>query len=109
MLILPYSTELRFIWNAYVTFIVIIMCLLIYFMQDKNHRSTYPILDKYCTSINTRATEPDAQDFLGNNTRVCKQILGDIHGLPDKTLVATLLKPLLTQYTDQQSQLILDS
>jgi len=51
MLILPYSTELRFNWKSYVSYIIILLGLLIFILHDKNRCTISPVLYNYCVII----------------------------------------------------------
>jgi len=109
MLILPYSTELRFNWKSYASYIIIILSLFIFSMQDRNRRAISPILDNYCASISANTENIDPMDVLRNDSRTCRQILGNIHSLPDKTLFSTLFKSSLDEFTDSESAAIIEN
>ncbi|HED15748.1 MAG TPA: rhomboid family intramembrane serine protease [Gammaproteobacteria bacterium] len=108
MLILPYSTELRFNWKSYVSYTIIILSLFIFIMQDKNRRAINPILSSYCLSISGHANDIDTLDLLRESSGTCRYVLGIIHSLPDKALVDTLFKPDLNEYTESQATKIIE-
>jgi len=108
MLILPYSTELRFNWKSYVSYTVILLSLFIFIMQDNNRRVVSPILDNYCLSIHDKTDDIDSLDFLREDSETCKQLLGIMHSLPDKTIFSTLYKPYLEAFSETEVNTIID-
>ena len=77
MIFIPYSAELKLNRIPYVTYVVMLLCILVYYLQVTNNAEIYQSTSGYCQSI----YKPDkrvANDYLTQNKRFCVQILSGL-------------------------------
>ncbi|MBL1274993.1 MAG: rhomboid family intramembrane serine protease [Ectothiorhodospiraceae bacterium] len=92
MLIIPYSAELSLAKTPVVTYVVIVLCLLIYIMQANNKEEIAEALQPFCNQIYDETLEPDDLDFLGENRSTCVSFLYSVHAQPDKDIIERWIK-----------------
>ncbi len=88
MLILPHSTDLSFDKKPYVTYIIVILCVIIHYYQDLNRYEIHAVATSYCDSIYDPSLDENTLDILRVSTSDCQEILETMHSIPDKELVA---------------------
>ena len=76
MLALPYSTALDIKGLPYVTYGVVILCLVIYLFQSENNEDLHRHSELFCKSIYDPALESDTLDVLSTNMDECVDIIG---------------------------------
>jgi len=79
MLFIPYGAELGLGRRSYVTYIIIVLCLLIYIMQDSNKTKINLATSNYCTSIHKAELNPNSLDILRENLSECHSYLRTLH------------------------------
>ena len=79
MLIIPYSTALRFNKRPYVTYAVTLLCLLMFYLQINNEAEIDQALNRYCESIYKVDTDKLSLDILSQNKFVCLSTLNHLH------------------------------
>jgi membrane associated rhomboid family serine protease len=84
MIIIPYSAELGLARKPYVTYAVIILCLLIYYMQTSNRAEIQQAVFPYCNSIYDESLDQDDVDLLRTDRSICIGFLYNLHSQPDK-------------------------
>lgn len=87
MIIIPYSAELGLARKPFVTYVVIILCLLIYYMQANNRAEIQQAVYPFCNSIYDETLNNDDIDLLRTNPSVCAGILYNLHSQPDKDVL----------------------
>ncbi len=76
MLLIPYSSELSLARKPYVTFAIILLCLLIHYAQDSNRREISRHLGTYCQQS---AQDDDAHNPFAGYPDRCALVLGALH------------------------------
>ncbi len=79
MLILPYSTALRLDRIPYVTFTIIILCVVIFLLQINNRENIAVAVDSYCDSIHNPDGYVKEHDEMTSSWRYCRQTLSMMH------------------------------
>ncbi len=77
MIIMPYSTHLRFNQFPYITFGIIILCMLIYLLQVTNESEIDGLAYNYCKEINIEHSFERELDILRQEN--CQQLLFYFH------------------------------
>jgi len=86
MLILPHSIELGFEKQPYVTYIIIILCVVIHYFQDLNREEITTVSTDYCESIYDPSLNDDTLDLLRLSPEDCQQVLESMHSAPNKEI-----------------------
>lgn len=76
MFILPYSTELKLNKIPFITYAVILICILVFSLQINNRMSIQNDVSSYCSSI---FTIKGKLDDIASNRNYCAQILSSLH------------------------------
>ena len=84
MLILPLSTELRAARFPYVTFAVMLLCLVIHWAQDTNRHTIEQELTHYCDSVYDASLDEDSLDYIRLSKKYCYGSLELTHSLTDQ-------------------------
>ncbi len=79
MLILPVDTDLRLGKRPYITYLIIVICLVTYFLQSENKDEIYDHISTYCSSVYTASKPLDALDFIITDEKVCLEVLHYLH------------------------------
>jgi len=72
-LLLPYSAELKLTKKPYITYAVVLLCVLIFYLQDSNRSDIEETVNTYCESIQT--PNDQLHDDFKTNPEVCKSVL----------------------------------
>ncbi|MFV2059119.1 MAG: rhomboid family intramembrane serine protease, partial [Gammaproteobacteria bacterium] len=83
MLILPYSTALRLNQIPYVTFTIMVLCLVIFFFQIQNRNVINNTAQLYCELIKNTEPEDHTYDVIPQDNEYCLTILLSMHSLRD--------------------------
>ena len=75
MLILPHSTALDLDGHAYTTYVVAILCIIIYFFQAQNNLSLENSTMNYCESIHIPSLSDESIDVMRADIDDCEQFL----------------------------------
>ncbi|MDH5423928.1 MAG: rhomboid family intramembrane serine protease [Gammaproteobacteria bacterium] len=78
MFFIPYSTELKLNKLPVVTYAVMIICSVIFFLQYQNNSTILQAATLYCQSL-SEANSPGLNESPLNGRRECVEILTDIH------------------------------
>ncbi len=76
MLLIPHSTALDLEGRPYVTYAVILLCIVVYLFQANNNELLYQHSGAFCTSIYDSTLEEDDLDVLRTGIDGCIDILG---------------------------------
>ena len=87
MLILPHSADLGFDKKPYVTYIIVILCVIIHYYQSLNRYEIHAVAASYCDSIYAPSAGENSVDILRLSTSGCQELLEAMHSVPDKDLV----------------------
>ena len=80
MLIVPHGAELGLGRRSYVTYAIVILCILIHIMQDNNRDKISLATEKYCESIYQPDENLNKLDILSLERYECEAILRVRHG-----------------------------
>ena len=85
-LILPYKTDLRLGQWPVVTYILIILCLIIHYIQDDNRKVINVAATKYCNTVYQSDAAPNTLDYIVKNKEECISDITGLHGIdnPDR-------------------------
>lgn len=83
MLILPYSTALSLNRISYVTFSIILICVVIFYFQLTNRADIVQVVNDYCYSINDTDGFVSKHDQMALDGRYCNRTLQIMHNQYD--------------------------
>lgn len=92
MLIIPYSAELSLARPPVVTYIVIALCLVIFYMQANNRSDIFQALQPFCNQLYDESLGQDDIDFLSTQKSACFGFIYNMHSQPDKSIVEHWIK-----------------
>lgn len=76
MLILPHSTALDLEGRPYVTYAVIILCIIVYLFQSNNNEALDVAAENYCASIHDSSLSNESLDVMSSDADDCENMLG---------------------------------
>ncbi len=92
MLIIPYSAELSLARPPVVTYAVIVLCLIIYYMQDTNRADIIQTIHPFCNQLYDETLDQNNLDFLSTQKSTCIGFIYDMHLQPDKSIIDHWIK-----------------
>lgn len=109
MLLLPHSTDLKLAHRPYVTYAVIILCMLIHYLQDQSRDEVWQAAGSYCELINysnggrsihglvdlVPLLEERGLDYLREEVDFCREELFGMHEQPNKENIERFLRDYL--------------
>lgn len=78
MLFLPYSTELKLNKIPYVTYAIILLCIIVFFLQSENRTTIDVAASNYCQYLSSNKVSKADAGVLKNKYN-CRNILATIH------------------------------
>jgi len=98
MFLIPHGAELNIGRRAYVTYAVVILCVLIFLMQARNKQQVAESANVYCSSIQQTGTAPESLDILRYDRSGCIHIMQSLHIDLNGDLSALLQKSIAKEY-----------
>jgi len=92
MLIIPYSAELSLARPPVVTYVVIVLCLMIYYMQANNRSEIIQALQPFCNQLYDETLDQSDPDFLRTRKSGCIGFIYKAHSQPDKNFIGHWIK-----------------
>ena len=92
MLIIPYRAELSLARPPIITYIVIVLCLVIYYMQATNRSDIIQALQPFCNQLYDETLDKDDIDFLSTQKSACFGFIYNMHFQPDKSIIDHWIK-----------------
>jgi membrane associated rhomboid family serine protease len=78
-LMIPYKTDLKLNQQPFITYAVILICIVVYYAQTQNRKSVSEAAQDYCVSIHDRHLPRDSLDELRTSVAGCKEVLKTLH------------------------------
>lgn len=100
LLIVPYKSSLRLGRIPYVTYIIMFLCLVIYYFQSDNNTKIIENIEKYCVQIN----DVDSLDHLKNDAATCVYEIKLLHSLPDKKMLPVIFVKANEEYEGEYKE-----
>lgn len=92
-MMVPYSTALSLAQRPYITYGVILLCLLIHYFQDQNRDEIAMHTLEYCTAVHDSTLGDESLDIIrAEDLDECVSDIMIIHDMPDKTVIRTYLE-----------------
>lgn len=86
-MMIPLKAELRLASKPYVTYAVVLICILIYALQANNHKEIVRSAQSYCIGINQFNPDYNELDFLSHDPANCVSWVSFYYGLADKQYI----------------------
>ena len=83
-MMIPLKAELRIASKPYVTYAIVLICILIYALQANNHNEINKSASAYCSGINQFSSSYNELDFLSHNPVSCVGWVTSYYSLADK-------------------------
>jgi membrane associated rhomboid family serine protease len=100
-MMVPYSAALSLAQRPYVTYAVILLCVVIHYFQDQNRDEIGLHTVEYCTSIHDSSLGDNALDILrSEDIDECVSDMTILHDLPDKTVLRTYIE----EYNEEEQK-----
>ena len=78
-LMIPYKTDLKLNQQPFVTYAVMLICIIIYYSQTQNREAVDKSAHEFCRSINDRWQKHDPLDELRTSIKDCQNVLLTLH------------------------------
>lgn len=112
MLFIPYSSAFHFFKQPYVTYAVIIICIVLHQFQWENRRDIEREASDYCLSVKKQPPSDASFDFFKHNTSLCRVYLAWMHESPGRDVISHSLSQHLSersQYSQEQIDQAIDN
>ena len=97
---LPHSVDLRLNRKPYITYLVTILCVIVFYYQVDNRKTLDDDLVQYCESINKPYSDERRLELLATSPTQCKRILAYLHERKEHGAFEKI-KPRLDEYFDR--------
>lgn len=111
-MIIPLGAELRFNQPPYISYAIIILCVIVFYFQATNYGDIEDASVEYCKSIQTQRTVLNRHDLLTHDYERCMNTLVSLHAYSvngDPEQLEELLGEMKDKrFTDEENTLIVD-